>query len=485
MAEAVASSCEAATRRRRAAAAAGDARLLAGPSGDDRRRRRRGRLVEPAGPAGAAPAAGGGPRLRPPAVRAPVRARARGAARRRACPAGWARRWSGAIRPCFAASRSRRPSRSWAPAPLRDETLAMILARVLGDRLPALARASAPARGGGAAAQRAGLRRRLGGRWHGATTRPGRSPSCSGWSSRSVRSSRASIRSRRAALRLLGLFPVEGGRRRSRRALSGSSGPGGRRRRRLLAPAPALAAGDQAPRGGPALLDRRLRLGRAPRQRRRALARRAGARRRGLRAQGPVGRSALLRPRAPARRRAAGCTICWSTRSASMRGAREVFARGLALALAKKLSLVGGRGRRSGCASSTAGCTSASTSGGPPAASCRACSAFARSAGRNYARVFARPGRRGGAAAARRGREQVALTFITHGECHIPRSDGRRRWRATRTLYGIFVLPSRPHRSRLPAAAAPPPDGHAEVAGARRPTSAAGRWRSSTTRRRT
>ena len=88
--------------------------------------------------------------------------------------------------------------------------------------------------------------------------------------------------------------------------------------------------------------------------------------------------------------------------SASMRGAREVFARGLALALAKKLSLVGGRAR-SGCASSTAGCTRASISARAARRDLPRLLGFRSERGRNYARVFARSGGRGRAAGARRG----------------------------------------------------------------------------------
>ena len=64
--------------------------------------------------------------------------------------------------------------------------------------------------------------------------------------------------------------------------------------------------------------------------------------------------------------------------SASMRGARGIFARGLALALAKKVSLQGGT---SGCASSTAVCRRGSTSVGRRAVICRACWPFVRNGG--------------------------------------------------------------------------------------------------------
>src|SRR5262245_11990203 len=125
--------------------------------------------------------------------------------------------------------------------------------------------------------------------------------------------------------------------------------------------------------------------------------------------------------------------------SASMRGAREVFARGLALALCKKFSLMGGDvwvrffdsrlyermdvGR-------------ASRRELPRLLT------FRSERGRNYARVF------GDLAAEldRLRREQardVALTFITHAECHIPVSIVEALARDA-FVYGIFVLPAKP-----------------------------------------
>lgn len=125
--------------------------------------------------------------------------------------------------------------------------------------------------------------------------------------------------------------------------------------------------------------------------------------------------------------------------SASMRGTRQVFARGLALALCKKFSLmggevwvrffdsrlydrmdIGGAGRRD-----------------LPRLLC-----FRSERGRNYARVF------GDLAVevARLRREQgrdVALTFITHAECHIPLPTVEALARDA-YLYGIFVQPSKP-----------------------------------------
>jgi hypothetical protein len=125
--------------------------------------------------------------------------------------------------------------------------------------------------------------------------------------------------------------------------------------------------------------------------------------------------------------------------SASMRGVREVFARGLALALAKKLSLMGvdvwvrffdSRLHRK---------VPAGTLGGHdlPYLLC-----FRSERGRNYARVFQDllaeleqdVGHR---------RREVALTIITHAECHIPRPTVEALARRA-GLHAVYVLPSQP-----------------------------------------
>ena len=146
--------------------------------------------------------------------------------------------------------------------------------------------------------------------------------------------------------------------------------------------------------------------------------------------------------------------------SASMRGAREVFARGLALALAKKLSLVGGGAPTSGCASSTAACTRASISAGRRGAICRGCSAFARSAGGTTRACSRDLAVEVGRLVREEGRD-VAITFITHGNCQIPTATVK-ALAAQARLYGIFVLPSGPleleylpllHRSQVVTAA--------------------------------
>ena len=128
--------------------------------------------------------------------------------------------------------------------------------------------------------------------------------------------------------------------------------------------------------------------------------------------------------------------------SASMRGQRSVFARGLALTLIKKLTLRGedvymrffdsrlyeamharhGRSEHGGIS--------------VPYVLC-----FKGEHGRNYAKVF-------GMLAnelqrlARRDRRMPILYVITHAECHVP-LDTIDRLRAIARLYGVFMLPSR------------------------------------------
>ena len=129
--------------------------------------------------------------------------------------------------------------------------------------------------------------------------------------------------------------------------------------------------------------------------------------------------------------------------SASMRGQRAVFARGLALTLIKKLSLRGedvyfrffdsrlydvqhARSRRR-----------ANDSGvNVPYVLC-----FKGEHGRNYAKVF-------GMLAndlqrlAKRERRTPILYILTHAECHVP-LDTIERLRSIARLYGVFMLPSR------------------------------------------
>jgi len=125
--------------------------------------------------------------------------------------------------------------------------------------------------------------------------------------------------------------------------------------------------------------------------------------------------------------------------SASMRGARQVFARGLALALCKKLSLLGGEVWLRFFDSRL---HERLDVGRAPGRELPRLLSFRSERGRNYARVFADLS----VEIARLRREQgrdVAITFITHAECHIPRPTVEALARDA-SLYGIFVLPSRP-----------------------------------------
>lgn len=124
--------------------------------------------------------------------------------------------------------------------------------------------------------------------------------------------------------------------------------------------------------------------------------------------------------------------------SASMRGVREVFARGLALALCKRLALLGEEvilrffDSRLYEGVKVSGTGSAEV---PYALQFRA------ERGRNYARVIrqlnqelALPRRRGG---------HSLVYLLTHGECQLPPDEVQLL--ATRApIYGVFILPSGP-----------------------------------------
>jgi hypothetical protein len=125
--------------------------------------------------------------------------------------------------------------------------------------------------------------------------------------------------------------------------------------------------------------------------------------------------------------------------SASMRGAREVFARGLALALAKTFTL---RGGDVWVRFFDSRLHDRLDVGRAPRRELPRFLTFRSERGRNYARVFGDLQ----AEVARLRREsarEIALTFISHAECHIPLAtiDALAR---DATLYGVFVLPSRP-----------------------------------------
>ncbi|HEY8427053.1 MAG TPA: hypothetical protein VIL20_01710, partial [Sandaracinaceae bacterium] len=129
--------------------------------------------------------------------------------------------------------------------------------------------------------------------------------------------------------------------------------------------------------------------------------------------------------------------------TASMRGQRAVFARGLALALIKKLSLRGedvyfrffdsrlyepqhARSRRR---ANDAGIN-------VPYVLC-----FKGEHGRNYAKVFGMLAN-DLARLAKRERRTPILYVLTHAECHVP-LDTIERLRSIARLYGVFMLPSR------------------------------------------
>lgn len=125
--------------------------------------------------------------------------------------------------------------------------------------------------------------------------------------------------------------------------------------------------------------------------------------------------------------------------SASMRGAREVFARGLALALAKAFTLRGGDVWLRFFDSRL---SERLDVGRAPRRELPRFLTFRSERGRNYARVFSDLAAELKSLRRESGRE-IALTFISHAECHIPLAtvDALAREAA---LTGIFVLPSKP-----------------------------------------
>jgi hypothetical protein len=124
--------------------------------------------------------------------------------------------------------------------------------------------------------------------------------------------------------------------------------------------------------------------------------------------------------------------------SASMRGARQVFARGLALALSKKFSLMGGEVwvRFFDSRLHERMDFGAAARRELPRLLC-----FRSERGRNYARVFAEVATEVARLRREQGRD-IALTFITHAECHIPTATVEALARDA-YLYGIFILPSK------------------------------------------
>jgi hypothetical protein len=122
--------------------------------------------------------------------------------------------------------------------------------------------------------------------------------------------------------------------------------------------------------------------------------------------------------------------------SPSMRGVRQVFARGLALTLAKKLVLQGDEVWLRFFDSRLYDVQRVTQSDfAAPYLLC-----FKSERGRNYTKVFRQL--HGELARLRREeRRQVVATIITHGQCHIP-VDVVQQLRREAYLYGIFILPS-------------------------------------------
>lgn len=125
--------------------------------------------------------------------------------------------------------------------------------------------------------------------------------------------------------------------------------------------------------------------------------------------------------------------------SASMRGAREVFARGLALALAKAFTLRGGDVWLRFFDSRL---SERLDVGRAPRRELPRFLTYRSERGRNYGRVFSDLAAELKTLRRESGRE-IALTFVSHAECHIPLPTVDALAREA-TLTGIFVLPSRP-----------------------------------------
>ncbi len=124
--------------------------------------------------------------------------------------------------------------------------------------------------------------------------------------------------------------------------------------------------------------------------------------------------------------------------SASMRGDRQVFARGLALTLVKKLALKGDEIGIRFFDSRLYDLVKVTPGGAFPVPYLLS---FKSERGRNYGRVFRHLMIDLGRLRAAR-RRRIVVTFITHGQCHIP-IELVRDLKRLATLYGVFILPSR------------------------------------------
>jgi hypothetical protein len=122
--------------------------------------------------------------------------------------------------------------------------------------------------------------------------------------------------------------------------------------------------------------------------------------------------------------------------SPSMRGVRQVFARGLALTLAKKLALEGDEVWLRFFDSRLY--DTQKVTHGELAAPYLLC--FKSERGRNYAKVFRQLALELGRLR-RDDRRQLVVYILTHGQCHIPVEIVQQLKREA-FLYGIFILPS-------------------------------------------
>ncbi len=124
--------------------------------------------------------------------------------------------------------------------------------------------------------------------------------------------------------------------------------------------------------------------------------------------------------------------------SASMRGVREVFARGLALALSKRLALLGDAVRlRFFDARIYDGVTVTGTGGGEVPYVLQ----FRAEHGRNYARVAEQL--LAELSGARFGARHVVVYLLTHGSCRLP-TDAVYAIAARASLHGVFIFPEHP-----------------------------------------
>ncbi|MCS6913726.1 MAG: hypothetical protein RMK29_20150 [Myxococcales bacterium] len=124
--------------------------------------------------------------------------------------------------------------------------------------------------------------------------------------------------------------------------------------------------------------------------------------------------------------------------SPSMRGLRQVFARGLALTLCKKLALAGEEVWLRLFAARLSDLVRVSRTGADYATPYLLC--YRSDRGRNYSRVFRQllvELQR----LHREERRQIVVYIITHGQCHLPREVVQALARVA-YLYGVFILPS-------------------------------------------